>query len=278
MRRPRASGGVPDPDSATPTDSASSPRERGCSVQAHVQSTRHPVVPARAGVFPTPAPGRQRDRRRPRASGGVPTCASHSGASPWLSPRERGCSVCSGHVPHRANVVPARAGVFPQHRHRWPSAECRPRASGGVPRAATQTTGPPTSSPRERGCSVRLSGFAEVVEVVPARAGVFPPACPSHPRPRCRPRASGGVPGDVVTSQVQVLSSPRERGCSLLRPHPHLPPGVVPARAGVFRPYVGSAPWSSRRPRASGGVPAGSVQVNRLRRSDYAASGMTSFE
>ncbi len=90
--RPRAGGGVPSGSNGTATGEPSSPRRRGCSVDAALNVSASKVVPAQAGVF-------------------------HSNWSSMTSlalssPRRRGCSEMRKLNNVANEVVPAQAGVF----------------------------------------------------------------------------------------------------------------------------------------------------------------------
>ncbi len=123
------------------------------------------------------------------------------------------------------------------------------------------------SSPRERGSSpLRAVGTLARV-VVPARAGVIRcmwTDCPFRPR---RPRASGGHPSPYRLGAGPLLSSPRERGSSVVLRRRVRSAVVVPARAGVIPRSRGTWPPRWRRPRASGGHPSNVFFQARLTRS-----------
>ena len=151
------------------------------------------------------------------------------------SPPARGCSpVTSPYLPP-AIVVPARAGVFPVPGGSPRTAVGRPRPRGGVPLIESVEHIEAASSPPARGCSAHRHCRPDRVDVVPARAGVFPRS-PWAPAQACR-------------------SSPPARGCSAGYPGDHVRVGVVPARAGVFRAWAARGPGCDRRPRPRGGVP-----------------------
>ncbi len=111
------------------------------------------------------------------------------------------------------------------------------------------------SSPRERRCSAFAGGDDVGRHVLSARAEVF--RCwRSPPRPRTSPlRASGGVPRVVRSKSGRTASSPRERRCSGRLQAGLQRPGVLSARAEVFRTRQVRR-WPGADPlRASGGVP-----------------------
>jgi len=91
--------------------------------------------------------------------------------------------------------------------------------------------------------------------VVPALAGVVPPACGRHRFRSRRPRARGGGP-HLCTSETGVpQSSPRSRGWSTGQDATGVGDCVVPALAGVV-PADRTPPLVVyRRPRARGGGP-----------------------
>ena len=255
-RRPRARGGVPRRRPPGDPSRESSPRTRGCSAVSATTSTSTAVVPAHAGVFHSrhrqPVAERQsspRTRgcsveqlrlaldlavvpahagvflllrrspaapaRRPRARGGVPSPHTPPLSATASSPRTRGCS---------------RAGLRVQVQ-----AGRRPRARGGVPPGHGAPLGGHPSSPRTRGCSFGKGWVAPRNRVVPAHAGVFPPAGWPQSTRRCRPRARGGVPPRTTGCMTGCMSSPRTRGCSVRGVRLDGNGSVVPAHAGVFR-------------------------------------------
>ena len=198
VRRPRASGGHPDPEAVAFAIMASSPRERGSSDRHGDRRSHRHVVPARAGVIRSSPQRTSRRPCRPRASGGHPRPPRLSRRSATSSPRERGSSGHHCPRPRWGVVVPARAGVIPRT-WCWPSSSRRrPRASGGHPADMDRDAAIAWSSPRERGSSRRLNKSLLPKPVVPARAGVI-----RGPRKRglswvSRPRASGGHPSMLL--------------------------------------------------------------------------------
>ena len=90
--RPRAGGAVPWISHNPLSRSSSSPRRRGCSAEVRDLRTRFDVVPAQAGLFPTPRCRTPICLRRPRAGGAVPPIKSCVRLPAKSSPRRRGCS------------------------------------------------------------------------------------------------------------------------------------------------------------------------------------------
>ncbi len=254
-RRPRASGGHPPLAELAAEMKASSPRERGSSGLRERVRDRGDVVPARAGVIPSPTSRRRAPSRRPRASGGHPCERSFSRWGMRSSPRERGSSQPARSRNGWGWVVPARAGVIRRCAPAALSRSSRPRASGGHPLEDRCARPYRPSSPRERGSSATRDAIAVPEGVVPARAGVIR-TVPRWPRPSgSRPRASGGHP-DEATRVIDTLeSSPRERGSSGVDEPGVAEHVVVPARAGVIRTGSTNTRHGRSRPRASGGHP-----------------------
>ena len=265
--RPRARGGVPSGTYGPHDDRASSPRTRGCSRRTAWISRASPVVPAHAGVFLQQLLDGPNPLRRPRARGGVPQTTRFKGYFSLSSPRTRGCSYRPTTPGCTLDVVPAHAGVFRRPAARRRAGHRRPRARGGVPFYPLVATRTYESSPRTRGCSVLERVRRAYVTVVPAHAGVFPRR--GHPRTTGsrRPRARGGVPVVILVSGGEGWSSPRTRGCSQLLKAQARYATVVPAHAGVFRDDVSIGNRAGSRPRARGGVPAGTNSSNSIRRS-----------
>ena len=213
------------------------------------------VVPARAGVAPGRSTGCSPGRRRPRPRGGRPTfscCGRRRGRS---SPPARGspghrrgwCCTCS--------VVPARAGVAPVPPRWGRRGRSRPRPRGGRPDMADHPPVPGGSSPPARGSPPVRHLIHRERPVVPARAGVAPPAPASRPRSPHRPRPRGGRPNTGRPERVLTGSSPPARGSPGLVALAYVVLEVVPARAGVAHVPRASGHSTESRPRPRGGRP-----------------------
>ena len=132
--------------------SSFSPRERGWSARRDPRRLGVAVLPARAGVVRRAGATRVRHECSPRASGGGPTMAPVIHWGPPFSPRERGWSRSFAACP----AVDLRS----------------PRASGGGPMRSYFAAASRWFSPRERGWSDGADHYTEVLDVLPARAGV----------------------------------------------------------------------------------------------------------
>ncbi len=185
----------------------------------------------------------------PRARGGGPNHLDRRNASLGWSPRTRGWSRLFRGLPSSCRVVPAHAGVVPM--------DTAPIALDGCgPRRDPRGDGRHAWSPRTRGWSPALRALAARRVVVPAHAGVVPPARRRLVLPRRGPRARGGGPVGAILAENTQVWSPRTRGwsrCGATAAYVH---GVVPAHAGVV-PVVRERPRGEPGgPRARGGGPA----------------------
>jgi hypothetical protein len=205
--RPRAGGAVPAEEIPGSASRMSSPRRRGCSAKSDDDAAIQNVVPAQAGLFRGTAGGAGRRGRRPRAGGAVPSMSSWISVRGMSSPRRRGCSHRAPRWPVPGAVVPAQAGLFPTEERAIVARVGRPRAGGAVPNLAARTSFGSWSSPRRRGCSVRV-----VLARVPAQAGLFPRVASIDTDIQSRPRAGGAVPLATTGTVCSSSSSPRRRG------------------------------------------------------------------
>ncbi len=233
----------------------SSPRSRGWSRAAGGLVAGLAVVPALAGVVPTPAPPPTRIVSRPRARGGGPSSTSAGASFGSSSPRSRGWSPDREDRRDEHDVVPALAGVVPGRPRRTTGRASRPRARGGGPGFTGLVSWRVMSSPRSRGWSQRRHAPERGRLVVPALAGVVPRSTAGGSARHGRPRARGGGPCRASMVLVAEMSSPRSRGWSSGDHTGGSDPGVVPALAGVVPGPRGSLPSRRCRPRARGGGP-----------------------
>ncbi len=232
---PRARGGGPTFRLNETGSPGWSPRTRGWSPVRVLRRRGHGVVPAHAGVVPSPGGASGFGTCGPRARGGGPGLCGGTDASPAV-------------VPAHAGVVPASAATFI-------AVVCGPRARGGGPRPPLPRGGGGLWSPRTRGWSRHRVRDGRRAVVVPAHAGVVP-RWPRRGRRGTRgPRARGGGPRCTYTSRHSSKWSPRTRGWSLERPARDRLRGVVPAHAGVVPSRPCPPPPAGSGPRARGGGP-----------------------
>ncbi len=172
-RRPRPRGDLPVGIQVRHTGHGSSPPARGSSHPERHELGRHPVVPARAGIFPGRPWTTHAPPSRPRTRGDLPRLGFLAGGMGASSPPARGSSPSQLLNCSPQGVVPARAGIFPAHRSSRSARVGRPRPRGDLPWAIGEASDRPTSSPPARGSSRALRIVVAAHIVVPARAGIF---------------------------------------------------------------------------------------------------------
>ena len=213
------------------------------------------MLPARAGMVPSPGRSQSRCAGAPRASGDGPDSASKPWPRSQCSPRERGWS----RLPHRprghGSVLPARAGMVPLRACFGRRTRCAPRASGDGPGYGFNGRWLQLCSPRERGWSRGGSRRRTRRGVLPARAGMVRPRPAAARSGWGAPRASGDGPADQVAALLKQSCSPRERGWSLAQRVVARDGGVLPARAGMVPHRQLAIEVADGAPRASGDGP-----------------------
>ena len=211
---PRASGGVSSCLLIMSSDTAFSPRQRGCFPYQRFHRVDSRVFPAPAGVFPT--------------------CMHGSRTYHRFSPRQRGCFSWIPGLGLDPWVFPAPAGVFLHKRDVHFRIVSFPRASGGVSVACSRIRYQSEFSPRQRGCFWRRTQRRLISLVFPAPAGVFPDGYTWDDSLHGFPRASGGVSKIEKDIEDREKFSPRQRGCFPGAYADTIPCVVFPAPAGVF--------------------------------------------
>ncbi len=249
---PRARGDGPLRLGMGPRSLACSPRTRGWSRPVEGDSVGPLVLPAHAGMVPSCVNSRRSAGSAPRARGDGPGRVWASWARSGCSPRTRGWSRDRIAAARAAGVLPAHAGMVPvseyvgAHHDGAPRARgdgpspgrwmrradvCAPRARGDGPRHRPPRRARSPCSPRTRGWSRQPLQTDVAQPVLPAHAGMVPPA----------PRRAGGR-----------RSAPRARGDGPDGQSPGKSPSrwvpVLPAHAGMVprpsrvRPLAGGAP------------------------------------
>ncbi len=190
---PRARGDVPAVWCRRRQVESCSPRTRGCSFAAEYLDENGQLLPAHAGMFPSPTGPGTTSSTAPRARGDVPGRRVHGPGRSLCSPRTRGCSQVRIHTWVEAELLPAHAGMFPRRRRRcrrWGSA---PRARGDVPHITIEDAMDPVCSGYLPRCT-RGRGLPCV-----RGDGMFPPAgsrlSPTSAAPRAREDAPNSKRG-----------------------------------------------------------------------------------
>ncbi len=192
--RPRTRGDLPGSACQVTPFTRSSPHARGSSVADALGVPLGDVVPARAGIFPSPSLTRRRSGSRPRTRGDLPGSLPTSRRGTRSSPHARGSSARRRRCIGPGGVVPARAGIFRCGPHRGRRRGGRPRTRGDLPPTIDGSERARTSSPHARGSSFAGTVPRDQAEVVPARAGIFRRASPCRRSCCGRPRTRGDLP------------------------------------------------------------------------------------
>ncbi|KPI05037.1 hypothetical protein OK006_6796 [Actinobacteria bacterium OK006] len=111
---PRARGDVPMSPSMPPVITFCSPRPRGCSRGVCLRGAGDALLPAPAGMFPSPCRQVSSTPAAPRARGDVPEETASEVLLWYCSPRPRGCSRHQLRRDRVALLLPAPAGMFPR--------------------------------------------------------------------------------------------------------------------------------------------------------------------
>ncbi len=251
---PRSRGGASRSEARRWSGSSSSPLTRGCFRRRVRRSEQADVLPAHAGVLPPRTGSRWWRPGPPRSRGGASEAArDHRHARP-SSPLTRGCFPAAVGGQADQGVLPAHAGVLPSRRPGCQARACPPRSRGGASWSSFMVGLLSRSSPLTRGCFRWRPGGAGRCAVLPAHAGVLPPAPTSPCRWTGPPRSRGGASKPRTTLTRTTRSSPLTRGCFPSPSGSRRIRRVLPAHAGVLprlplRPRAAEGP-----PRSRGGV------------------------
>ena len=232
---PRAGGGGPQATQAVAPPGQCSPRRRGWSGAPSGCAGVGAVLPAQAGVVPSPTCPAPSLRRAPRAGGGGPALRAAEAREEACSPRRRGWSVAEEVFGVGQTVLPAQAGVVRLTLREKRACRGAPRAGGGGPAFPEWRDSHTGCSPRRRGWSVLATSGRARAWVLPAQAGVVrTPSCRRRAWRRA-PRAGGGGPQNAPGTSRGAQCSPRRRGWSAHGRDRRVLIGVLPAQAGVVR-------------------------------------------
>ena len=250
---PRACGVYVGGDALFGLGAGSSPRVRGLPHQDDDLLVLHGIIPARAGFTPSPTRSLSRARDHPRACGVYLAPPGLSSGDQGSSPRVRGLLVPKVDLMRGEGIIPARAGFTRDIVGDLAGmALDHPRACGVYEPGVNGRRHITGSSPRVRGLPKPLFGPAEIVRIIPARAGFTPDPQAQALTPRDHPRACGVYARVHPQIFRRLGSSPRVRG--LPRRSAMIPfwGGIIPARAGFTPgPFASGSPGSDH-PRACG--------------------------
>src|SRR5690606_38927780 len=211
---PRTRGDGPPTWRRLPRPWDCSPHARGWSLRQHLLTGLLHLLPARAGMVPRRRARRGRRCAAPRTRGDGP------GQFPCLagllvcSPHARGWSPRAPSTPTSSTLLPARAGMVPMWPAgtRWPRPGPRTRGDGPSTRPRPPRT--PTCSPHARGWSRAGPLRGRGPALLPARAGMVPPARSPCRRSPTAPRTRGDGPFGHMVCVPGDVCSPHARGWS----------------------------------------------------------------
>ncbi len=176
MGAPRARGDGPVAVLHAEAHGLCSPRTRGWSPGDLFADDRVFVLPAHAGMVPAPRSPPEDAMGAPRARGDGPSTYWLEGFLQLCSPRTRGWSHLRVDGVAALVVLPVHAGMVPVRRSWSLTTLCAPRARGDGPEQQNGTVAEARCSLRTRGWSLRRRWKADLRDVLPAHAGMVPPA------------------------------------------------------------------------------------------------------
>ena len=219
--------------SPTPRTSGSSPLARGLLGRDPFYLGRAGIIPARAGFTAHPVILGERDGDHPRSRGVYLETEFGSLEHLGSSPLARGLRGLPAGGPHRARIIPARAGFT--RTTSWgssPSSD-HPRSRGVYSPTLFPARPGSGSSPLARG--LQANGLSQLLtnRIIPARAGFTRLPVGHYDAHWDHPRSRGVYEAHDVSSLQRAGSSPLARGLPLPT-YFHTPArGIIPARAGV---------------------------------------------
>ncbi len=233
-----------------------SPHPRGWSHQLRVQRHRLHLLPAPAGMVPSP-PGRDGcPRAAPRTRGDGPRMLTVPRRHCLCSPHPRGWSRLPDVGQLVGVLLPAPAGMVPGRARDPRYRVSAPRTRGDGPEEIDGIMSGLVCSPHPRGWSPAQRLQRAEGGLLPAPAGMVPPRPHRHRRHRPAPRTSGDGPLGNGRDEYPAVCSPHPRGWS--RP-PLLGRDVfalLPAPAGMVPTCVTTTSPAVTAPRTRGDGPA----------------------
>ncbi len=210
-----------------------SPHPRGWSPLQGLGQEDGVVLPAPAGMVPTPGTDQGHRSRAPRTRGDGPAGPLSLGLVGRCSPHPRGWSQQIQAREEAARVLPAPAGMVPSMGTAGTWVASAPRTRGDGPKGSRGLHSLLRCSPHPRGWSPLGRALIAKTSVLPAPVGMVPSSC-SRPGHRSRaPRTRGDGPRACEFTPSEPGCSPHPRGWSPRgeRDRPRI--GVLPAPAGM---------------------------------------------
>ncbi len=238
---PRTRGDGPSSTPKRCDDQGCSPHPRGWSRVPQVRGPAAVLLPAPAGMVPTPTSTPATSRTAPRTRGDGPPCSMRRCTSPSCSPHPRGWSHPHRQTVGRQQLLPAPAGMVPAEGRRVRAGSAAPRTRGDGPTRRVVTVSDAFCSPHPRGWSRHQAEEVAGAGLLPAPAGMVPRGRSRSATARSAPRTRGDGPSPASSFRPRLICSPHPRGWSLSgRPRPpgHLcspHPRGWPRHAGMDR-------------------------------------------
>ena len=232
-RAPRQRGDGPLCGSVTIRIGSCSPPARGWSRPRGPRCRRCCVLPASAGMVPTPRRPPPAPPRAPRQRGDGPIEVRVQTVDRACSPPARGWSLPARVRAGWLHVLPASAGMVPPGMHSHRSATGAPRQRGDGPNTSGRPWVHPLRSPPARGWSPEFETANASRPVLPASAGMVPGGAHHARPPLGAPRQRGDGPLRVGEAVGREVCSPPARGWSLSMSSSVRSAAVLPASAGM---------------------------------------------
>ena len=192
--------------------SGSSPRVRGTEGEYCVDEVVHGIIPAYVGSsWPDTGSGTSR-WDHPCVCGEQPQSWAEPYRGSGSSPRMRGAAEWVPSYFDFQGIIPARAGSRTQRGLDIGSSRDHPRACGEQSWTFRDDETSVGSSPRVRGAAATHHDRAELMRIIPARAGSRDGGHPRCNRYRDHPRACGEQSDEDAAKLDEQGSSPRVRG------------------------------------------------------------------
>ena len=228
------------------------PARAGFTTPCHPHSGCPPDHPRSRGVYVSHAVSAATTGDHPRSRGVYRGAPSSSQVPLGSSPLARGLLDNRRKWPHRAGIIPARAGFTPSPRPLVRRLGDHPRSRGVYDAVTPGIAGVKGSSPLARGLHQSPGQRVHQQRIIPARAGFTTRPSLTRRLVADHPRSRGVYQRVFPSLPRQEGSSPLARG--LLRGDLHLNrhPRIIPARAGFTRDRRRRHPGRQDRPRSRG--------------------------
>ncbi len=191
---PRTRGDGPHKFTAVRCACNCSPHPRGWSLGDVLASVGVGLLPAPAGMVPTPPVRRSPEGTAPRTRGDGPVSVTVSSENSDCSPHPRGWSPSVPAAGVGVGLLPAPAGMVPGSSGRVAVPAAAPRTRGDGPYLSTDSDTRAVCSPHPRGWSRQARIRQAEAALLPAPAGMVPRSRRSRSSGAAAPRTRGDGP------------------------------------------------------------------------------------